>query len=63
MDTVKQQMYEEKEEICGARSGYGNTGTDATVMRTNRIGNEGLVPSLSSHTTRHTVRYQGGSVL
>jgi hypothetical protein len=34
VDTVKQQMYEEKEEICGARSEYGNTDTDATMMRT-----------------------------
>jgi transposase len=34
MDIVKQQMYEEKEEICGTRSGYSNTDTDATMMRT-----------------------------
>ena len=31
--------------------------------RCNRVGNEGLIPSLSSHTTRHTVPYQGGSML
>jgi hypothetical protein len=34
VDTLEQQMYEEKEEICGARSGYGNIDTDATMMRT-----------------------------
>jgi Transposase and inactivated derivatives len=34
MDTVKEKIYEEKEEICGDRSGYSNTDTDASMMRT-----------------------------
>jgi hypothetical protein len=32
-------------------------------MRGNRVGETGLFPVSSSHTTRYTVRYQGGSLL